>query len=79
MCNATYGMLQIPPTNKPLTDVASKILVVKSQAKRRLNLLFACDLTTAEYDEQLPYAIITLATSDRPCTCDGASEMVYLR
>ena len=36
-----------------------------------------CDLTTIEYDEHLFDAIITIAMSGIPCTCDGASAMVY--
>ena len=40
-----------------------------------VNAIFACDLLTAERDELLLDAIITLAMS---CTCDGASAMVYL-
>ena len=54
--------MKLPIFIKPLTDV---------------NVLFACDLLTTEYDEQLLEAIITVATSDIPCTCDGASAMVY--
>ena len=44
----------------------------------RVNAHFACDLLTAEYDEQLLDAIITLVMSDIPCTFDGASATVYL-
>ena len=40
---------------------------------------FSCDLLTTEYDEQLLEAIIALAMSDIPFTCDGASAMVCLR
>ena len=35
------------------------------------------DLLTADYDEQLFNAILTLAMSDIPYTFDGASAMVY--
>ena len=45
----------------------------------QVNVLFAYDLLTTEYDEQLLEAIITFAMSGIPCTCDGASAMVYLR
>ena len=40
---------------------------------------FVCDLLTTEYDEQLLEAIINLAMSGIPCTCDGASAIHYLR
>ena len=43
----------------------------------QVNALFACDLLTAEYDEQLLDAIITLATSGIPC--NGLLVMNYLR
>ena len=42
----------------------------------QVNALFACDLLTTGYHEQLLEAIITLAMSGIPCTCDGASAMV---
>ena len=45
----------------------------------QVNGLFAWDLPTIWYRDQVLAAIITLAMSDIPCTCDGASLMVYLR
>ena len=45
----------------------------------QVNAVFACNLLTTEYDEQLLEAIMTLATSGIHCTCDRASAMVYLR
>ena len=46
---------------------------------KHVNAVFACDLLTAERDELLLDAIMTLAMSDISCTCDGASAMVYVR
>ena len=45
----------------------------------QVNTNFACDLLTTEYHKQVLEAIITLATSDIPCTCNDVSAMVYLR
>ena len=44
----------------------------------QVNALFACDLPTKWYHEQVLEAIIPLSTSGIPCTCNGASAMVYL-
>ena len=41
--------------------------------------VFVCDLLTTEYHDQVTEAITTLAKSVVPCTCDGASMMVYLQ
>ena len=45
----------------------------------QVNALFPYDLLTTEHDGQPYEAIITLATSGKRCTCDGASAMVYLQ
>ena len=51
---------------RPMTDVAR-------------NVIFATDLLTTEYHELCFEAIIAHTTSDKPCSCDDASAMVYLR
>ena len=45
----------------------------------QVNALFAGNLLTTEYDEELLNVIITLATSVIPWACDGTSAMVYLQ
>ena len=44
-----------------------------------VNAMFACDLHTTESHKQVLEVIISLASSDIPCTCNDASAMVYLR
>ena len=45
----------------------------------RVNADSVCDLLSTECNEQVLYAIRTLATSDIPCACNDASAMVYLQ
>ena len=45
----------------------------------QVNAVFASYFLTADRDELLLDAIITLAMSDISCTGDGASAMVYLQ
>ena len=44
----------------------------------QVNANFACDLHTTEYHKKVLEAIIYLATSDIPCTCNNEAVMVYL-
>ena len=51
-----------------MTEVANKI-----------NAVFAYNLHTTGYDEQFLEAIVTLAMSDVPFTCNGVSAMICLQ
>ena len=42
------------------------------------NDVLACDLLTLEYHKQVFEVIITLVTSDIPCSFNGTSTLVYL-
>ena len=55
----------------------SKMLYFIAQTLQ-VNAIFAGDLLTTEYHRKVLKAIISLATSDIPCTCNDASVMVYL-
>ena len=57
----------------------------EDEVKKLATVGFLCkpltdvNLPSIWYHEQVLAAIIILAMSDIPCTCDGASLMVYLR
>ena len=45
----------------------------------QVNAIVACDFLTTEYHKKFLDAIIYLAMSDIPCTCNDASVMVYFQ